>query len=145
MVGKWHLGHKRPQWQPTRRGFGDYLGILYSNDMRPVRLLDGERVVEYPLVQATLTRRYTEEAVQFLTANKGRPFFLYLPYAMPHVPLFRSGEFAGRSARGLFGDVVEEIDWSVGQVLGALRKEGLAENTLVAFTSDNGPWLIFDQ
>ena len=87
MVGKWHLGHRRPESLPTRRGFDEYLGILYSNDMRPVQLLDGEKVVEYPVVQATLTKRYTERALRFIERNRDRPFFLYLAHAMPHKPL----------------------------------------------------------
>jgi arylsulfatase A-like enzyme len=107
-----------------------------------VPLLRDDREVERPADQSTLTKRYTEEAVKVIRANRGKPFFLYLAHTMPHVPLFASGDFAGRSPRGLFGDVVEEVDWSVGRVLQALRDEGLDRKTLVVFSSDNGPWLI---
>jgi arylsulfatase A len=162
--GKWHLGHKSP-YLPTDHGFGTYFGIPYSNDMDRVAgvgpqgraaflepkseywnvpLLRDEQVVERPADQSTITRRYTEEAVKFIRGHKAEPFFVYLPHNLPHVPLFRSDEFVGHSERGLYGDVVEEVDWSVGQVLQTLRDEGLAENTLVWFSSDNGPWLIYD-
>jgi uncharacterized sulfatase len=140
MVGKWHLGHKRPEFLPTRRGFDDYLGILYSNDMRPVQLVDGEKVVEYPLVQATLTKRYTARALQFIERNRDQPFFLYLAHAMPHKPLAVSEEFYKKSGAGLYGDVLAELDASVGQVLARLKELKLDERTLVIFTSDNGPW-----
>lgn len=138
-IGKWHLGHQ-PQFYPTRHGFHEYFGILYSNDMHPVRLLDGEQVVEYPVVQATLTRRYTERALRFIEENRNRPFFLYLAHAMPHKPLACSEAFFEKSGKGLYGDVMAELDWSVGQVLGALQRWGLDRKTLVFFTSDNGPW-----
>lgn len=162
MVGKWHLGH-RPQYLPTRNGFDTYFGIPYSNDMarRPdapdnavrvpetsyfnVPLLRGTEVVEQPADQRTITKRYTEEAVQFIDAHREQPFFLYFAQTMPHVPLFRSESFEGVSRGGVYGDVVEEIDWSVGQVLDALRRNALAESTLVVFTSDNGPWLTYQQ
>jgi arylsulfatase A-like enzyme len=140
MVGKWHLGHAKTEYLPTRRGFDDYLGILYSNDMRPVRLIDGEKPVEYPLVQATLTKRYTERAVKFIEANRERPFFLYFAHAMPHKPLACSEEFYKKSGAGLYGDVLAELDWSVGQVLAKLKDLKLDGETLVMFTSDNGPW-----
>jgi arylsulfatase A-like enzyme len=160
-IGKWHLGHL-PEYLPARHGFDLFFGIPYSNDMdrlpdvkfkremyaNPdvkwwnVPLMRNDKVIERPAEQHTLTRRYTEEAVAFIKANRERPFFLYLPHTMPHVPLFASKEFAGKSKRGLYGDVVEELDWSVGQVLEALRREGIEENTIVIFTSDNGPWLI---
>ena len=146
-IGKWHLGHL-PQYLPTRHGFDRYFGIPYSNDMAsaqrgdpPIPLLRNEQVVEAPTDQTTLTRRYTEEAVRFIRENRNRPFFLYLPHTFPHVPLFASDRFRGKSARGLYGDVVEELDWSVGEVLRTLRETGVAGNTLVVFTSDNGPWL----
>jgi arylsulfatase A-like enzyme len=102
-------------------------------------------IIERPTNQTTLTRRYTDEATAYIRANKDRPFFLYLAHSMPHVPLFRSDEFAGRSARGLYGDVIEELDWSVGQIIRTLRAEGLADNTIVFFTSDNGPWLSYNE
>jgi arylsulfatase A len=165
MVGKWHLGHL-PAFLPTANGFDSYLGIPYSNDMDRVPnlgpagqagvkaplseyfnvpLMRNASILERPANQTTLTRRYTEEAVSYIRARKGGPFFLYLAHSMPHVPLFRSDEFAGRSPRGLYGDVVEELDWSVGQIVRALREEGLADNTLVLFTSDNGPWLSYGE
>ncbi len=140
MVGKWHLGHKRPEMLPTRRGFDEYLGIPYSNDMRPVHLLDGETVVEYPVVQATLTHRYTDRALRFLDRNKDRPFFLYLAHAMPHKPLASSEGYYKKSGAGLYGDVMAELDWGVGQVLDRIKALGLDDRTLVIFTSDNGPW-----
>lgn len=158
-VGKWHLGHL-PQYLPTRNGFDYYYGIPYSNDMDRdqsvpaekafnsatsenfnVPLMRNEEIIERPADQTTITRRYTEEAVAYIRANKEKPFFLYLAHNLPHIPLFRSPAFEGKSRRGLYGDVIQEIDWSVGQVLDTLRNEGLAENTLVLFTSDNGPWL----
>jgi len=139
-VGKWHLGHL-PQHLPTRHGFDDYYGIPYSNDMKPCPVLRNETQLEEPAVQETLTRRYTDEAIGFIKKNRDKPFFLYMPHSFPHVPLFASKQFLGTSRRGLYGDVVEELDWSVGRITHTLRELGLAENTLVFFTSDNGPWL----
>jgi len=161
--GKWHLGHL-PQYLPTSNGFDEYFGIPYSNDMDRVNdappgrqpfwdpkiefwnvpLMRGLKIAERPADQTTITRRYTAEATRFIREHQDEPFFVYLPHSMPHVPLFRSPDFAGRSRRGLYGDVIEEIDWSVGQVLDTLRELKLDENTLVFFTSDNGPWLIFN-
>ena len=162
-IGKWHLGHL-PPYLPTNNGFDYYFGIPYSNDMDRVGgpkgreafwdpkseywnvpLMRNEEVIERPANQNTITKRYAEEAVRFIEQNKDKPFFVYLANSMPHVPLFASGKFDGTSDRGLYGDVIEEIDWSVGQVLDTLRREGLAEDTCVVFTSDNGPWLIFDE
>ncbi len=140
-VGKWHLGHL-PPFLPTRNGFDSYYGIPYSNDMLPSMLMRNEEVIEEPVEQDTLTERYTEEAVRFITEHKEQPFFLYLPHNMPHTPLHVSQKFAGQSAGGLYGDVVECIDWSVGRVLDTVRDCGLEENTVILFTSDNGPWLI---
>lgn len=149
-IGKWHLGHL-PQYLPTNNGFDYYFGIPYSNDMHVVRrgdpplpLMRNLETIEAPAFQPTLTKRYTDEAIQFITEHRDQPFFLYLPYTFPHVPLFASDDFLGKSSRGLYGDVVEEIDWSVGQILQSLRELKLADNTLVIFTSDNGPWLIKD-
>lgn len=166
-VGKWHLGHL-PDFLPTRHGFDSYFGIPYSNDMdRTVAAPKGRQaflepkseywnvpllrgaaggeteVVERPADQTTVTKRYTDEAVAFIRdrAREEKPFFLYLAHTMPHVPLFRSEEFAGVSRRGLYGDVVEELDANVGRVLDAVRETGRARDTLVWFTSDNGPWL----
>lgn len=152
-VGKWHLGHL-PEFLPTTQGFDGYYGIPYSNDMDYVAPRDGKpgywnvplmhdtSIVERPAEQTTLTRRYTEESIRFIRENAERPFFLYLAHTMPHIPLFASPEFTGASARGLYGDVVEEIDWSVGEILKTLQEKGLEERTLVVFTSDNGPWLV---
>lgn len=146
-IGKWHLGHL-PQYLPTRNGFDYYFGIPYSNDMNrkevgepPVPLMRNEEIIEQPVDQTTLTKRYTEEALRFIRENQDHPFFLYLPHTFPHVPLYASDDFLGKSKRGLYGDAVEEMDWSVGQVLKALDELGLAEHTFVFFTSDNGPWL----
>jgi arylsulfatase A-like enzyme len=152
-IGKWHLGH-HPQFLPTRHGFDHYFGIPYSNDMDhpdagepPIPLMRDEAIIEQPAVQETLTTRYTREALKFMSvqadgARQGRPFFLYLPYTVPHVPLHASPAYRGKSSRGLFGDVVEELDGSVGQILQTLRDLKLADSTLVVFTSDNGPWLV---
>jgi len=139
-IGKWHLGH-RPSYLPTRHGFDHYFGIPYSNDMTPTPLMRGETVIEQPAVQETLTLRYTQEAIAWIRAQGDRPFFLYLPHTMPHVPLAASPAFRGRSPAGLYGDVVEELDWSVGEILRTLRELGRERETLVLFTSDNGPWL----
>lgn len=138
-VGKWHLGHD-PQFYPTRHGFDDYLGILYSNDMRPVNLIKGEKVIEYPVIQANLTKRYTQRAVEFIRENQQKPFFLYLPHAMPHKPLAASEDFYKKSGAGLYGDVIAELDWSVGEIFKTLKDLKLDENTFVIFASDNGPW-----
>jgi arylsulfatase A-like enzyme len=149
--GKWHLGH-RPPFLPTRHGFDDYFGLPYSNDMGPgnpagrfpaLPLLEGEAVVATDPDQDQLTTRYTERAVKFIEKNRDRPFFLYVAYAMPHVPLHVSDRFRGKSKRGLYGDVIGELDWSVGQILDALGRAGLDRRTLVVFTSDNGPWLSY--
>jgi arylsulfatase A-like enzyme len=153
IYGKWHLGDHAP-FLPTDHGFDEYFGLPYSNDMwpkhpenpkayPPLPLFDGKKVVEHNPDQRKLTTAYTERAVSFIDKNKSRPFFLYLAHSMPHVPLHVSDKFAGKSARGLFGDVIEEIDWSVGQVIDALKRNGLDDNTLVIFSSDNGPWLSY--
>src|SRR5262245_5845966 len=140
IVGKWHLGH-RPQFLPMRHGFDGYFGIPYSNDMKPTVLMRNEQVIEDPVEQATLTSRYTAEATEFIRRHKGGPFFLYLAHTFPHVPLFASDKFKGTSRRGLYGDVVEELDANVGTVLATLRELQIDRQTLVFFTSDNGPWL----
>ncbi len=141
--GKWHLGHL-PPFLPTRHGFDEYFGLPYSNDMLkpPLPLVRNEEIIETNPDQSLLTRKYTRHATDFIRRHRDEPFFLYLPHTMPHVPLFASERFRGRSRRGLYGDVIEEIDWSVGQVLETIRDCGLDENTLVVFTSDNGPWLV---
>lgn len=153
IFGKWHLGH-RPQFLPTRHGFDEYFGLPYSNDMWPrhpeqpqgypdLPLIEGEKVIAYNPEMANLTTWYTERAVSFIERNKGRPFFLYLAHSMPHVPLGVSDKFKGKSQQGMYGDVIMEIDGSAGQVLDALRRNGLEENTLIMFATDNGPWLSY--
>jgi arylsulfatase A len=153
MFGKWHLGD-RPPFLPTRHGFDEYFGLPYSNDMQPdhpvkknffpdLPLLDGEKIVTYNPDQTQLTTWYTERSVKFIEKNKDRPFFLYLAHNMPHVPLHVSDKFKGKSQRGLYGDACMEIDWSVGQVLDTIKRLGLDDNTLVVYTSDNGPWLTY--
>ena len=139
IVGKWHLGHLAP-YLPTFRGFDHYFGIPYSNDMSPRWLMDDTRVLEENVGLEDLTPRYTERAVKFIESAKGKPFFLYMPHTYPHIPLAASKRFAGKSAQGIYGDVVQELDWSVGEILAALKRTGAEKNTLVVFTSDNGPW-----
>jgi len=141
-IGKWHLGDD-PTFLPTRQGFDEYFGLPYSNDMTPLPLLDGEEVVEQSPDLSQITRRYTARAVDFIEKNRESPFFLYLAHTMPHVPLAASDDFRGMSERGLYGDVIMEIDWSVGQILETLEGLGLADDTLLVFTSDNGPWLTY--
>ncbi|MBI1830135.1 MAG: sulfatase [Planctomycetes bacterium] len=151
IIGKWHLGHL-PEYLPTRRGFDEYYGLPYSNDMWPnhpttkfpdLPLIEGEKVIAKNPDQTKLTTDYTERAVQFIKKNKDHPFFLYLPHTMPHVPLFVSERFKGKSEAGLYGDVVMELDWSVGEILRTLKDLGIDDDTLVIFTSDNGPWLSY--
>ena len=166
-VGKWHLGHL-PQFLPTSHGFDTYWGIPYSNDMDAVKgfpgyrksgqqnanyvapteqyqvpILHDTKEVERPADQHTVTRRYTEKAIEFIKQHQDEPFFVYLAHNLPHIPLFAGEEFLGKSRRGLFGDVIEEIDDGVGDILATLRELDLADNTIVVFTSDNGPWLPF--
>jgi uncharacterized sulfatase len=141
-IGKWHLGHM-PGHLPRSQGFDEYYGILYSNDMRPVQLVENEKVVEYPVIQATLTRRYTERALDFIERNvrAKRPFFLYLPHAMPHKPLAASEDFyTPDTPDDLYADVIRELDFSIGRVFEKLRQLGIDRETFVIFTSDNGPW-----
>ena len=144
IVGKWHLGH-RHEFLPLQRGFDEYFGIPYSNDMLSVVYLDGNEVVDFHPDQRYTTRTYTEKAVDFIDRHAGSPFFLYLAHSMPHVPIYASPEFDGRSGKGLYTDVIEEIDWSVGEVLNKLDQQGLLEHTLVIFSSDNGPWLAMHE
>ncbi len=139
LFGKWHLGH-HPGSLPTDRGFDEYLGIPYSNDMRPAHLLEGDQVVEYPVVQATLTERLSKRAADFIRRSAGQPFFLLYADPMPHKPLAASEAHYRRSGAGLYGDVMLELDAAVGRVLDALAQAGVADHTLVVFTSDNGPW-----
>jgi arylsulfatase A len=151
IFGKWHLGH-HPEFLPTRHGFDEYYGLPYSNDMWPkhptakfpeLPLIEGDKTIELNPDQSKLTTRYTERAVEFIERNKDRPFFLYLAHTMPHVPLFVSDRFRGKSPHGLYGDVIIEIDWSMGELLKALQRHQLDKKTLVIFTSDNGPWLSY--
>ncbi|MCA8996971.1 MAG: sulfatase [Planctomycetaceae bacterium] len=138
--GKWHLGHKE-QWLPRTQGFDEYVGILYSNDMYPVQLVKNEKVIEYPVVQASLTRRYTDLTMQFMEQHRDEPFFIYLPHAMPHKPLAVSDNFYTPETReNLYADVIAELDAAIGEVLAKIRELSLEEKTLVIFTSDNGPW-----
>jgi arylsulfatase A len=162
LVGKWHLGHLK-QFSPNNNGFDYYFGIPYSNDMDRkegktredmftpdfqdfnVPLMRNSEIIERPANQNKITQRYTEESIDFIKRNKEKPFFLYLAHTMPHVPLFVGKDFKGKSIRGLFGDVIEELDWSVGKVLETLKELHLDENTYVIFTSDNGPWKLFNE
>ena len=154
--GKWHLGH-HPQFLPLRHGFDEYYGIPYSNDMwpyhpqnpaayPPLPMIEGEKIVNpevTPADQEQMTTQFTERAVRFIERNKNKPFFVYLAHPMPHVPLFVSGKFKGKSEQGMYGDVMMEIDWSMGEIMKALKKNGIDKNTLVIFTSDNGPWINY--
>ena len=163
-VGKWHLGNwmNNPAGHPMKHGFDYYFGLPHSNDMNRVQgapkgednledpdpkwwqppLFEGEKLIEQPTDQTQLTRRYAEKSVAFIKQHKEEPFFLYFASTFPHTPIFASEKFKGKSPRGRYGDVVEELDWAVGQILDTLRAEGLDRNTYVFFTSDNGPWLI---
>lgn len=156
MAGKWHLGYKEQRFLPTGQGFDTWLGLPYSNDYRkpwvqteePLGMFrgtarDGAEMIEHPLDQTTLTTRYTEEAVDFIEtqSSEDAPFFFYLAYNMPHLPIFTAEQFQEQSNAGRYGDVIETIDWSVGEVLDALDEQGIADNTIVFYASDNGPWL----
>lgn len=151
--GKWHLGHT-PEFLPLNHGFDEYFGIPYSNDMwpfhptgkdyyPPLPLIEGDEVVATNPDQSQFTTQFTERTIDFIRRNRDNPFFVYLAHPMPHVPLFVSDKFASKSEQGLYGDVMMELDWSAGQILNALDEMGLSENTLVIFTSDNGPWLNY--
>jgi arylsulfatase A len=158
IYGKWHLGH-HPQFLPATFGFDDYYGLPYSNDMAPLPvgdprfdskkhfpplpLIEGTKVVATDPDQSQLTTAYTERAVKFIEDHRAHPFFLYVPHTMPHVPLFVSDKFAGKTGQGIYDDVIAEIDWSVGQILDALERHGLTHRTLVVFSSDNGPWKLY--
>jgi uncharacterized sulfatase len=139
MFGKWHLGC-RPEHYPTRHGFDEYAGLLYSNDMHPVELFDGDRISTADVDQATLTSVYTDHAIAFIERNVDAPFFVYLAHTMPHIPLHVEDEFTGRSAGGRYGDVVESLDHHIGRLLDTLDDLGLTDDTIVMVTSDNGPW-----
>ncbi|MCX6613733.1 MAG: sulfatase [Acidobacteria bacterium] len=147
-IGKWHIGHSPKEYLPTSRGFDQYLGLLYSNDMippwvktdRPLHLWRNNDAIEPVTDQSQLTERYTDEALNFIRKSAGNPFFLYLPYAMPHLPVSAPASRRGRSRAGLYGDTIETLDWSAGQILNELKTRGIDNNTLVVFCSDNGPW-----
>lgn len=149
MIGKWHLGYQKAKFLPTGKGFDYWFGLPYSNDMMrpwvqtdvPLWLYENDQKIEHPVDQNTLTTRYTARAVEFIRNHKSSPFFLYLAYAMPHLPLKTRDDFRGKSRAGLYGDVIQTLDWSVGEILKTINDEALAENTLILFTSDNGPWL----
>lgn len=154
MVGKWHMGHL-PGHLPTDNGFDSYFGVPYSNDMGyedkkghpykkmfpPLPMMENDKIASTNVDQAQMTKDYTNKAIEFIDKNKTKPFFLYYAPNFPHVPLYASNDFKGKSKRGLYGDVVEELDWSVGKILDYLKANNLDKNTLVIFTSDNGPWL----
>ena len=153
--GKWHLGCQ-PQFMPNKHGFDEYFGLPYSNDqwpfhprperaklMPPLPLMDNDTVLEHNPDQTQLTTWYTEHSVDFIERHQEQPFFLYVPHSMPHVPLHVSDKFKGKSDRGLYGDVMMEIDWSMGEILSTLDRLDMVENTLVVFLSDNGPWLEY--
>jgi uncharacterized sulfatase len=139
IIGKWHLGHTPTYW-PTNHGFNFYYGLPYSNNLSPLALYRNQKKIEEPVVQGTLTERYTQETIQFIERHQNKPFFIYLAHTFPHVPLSVSEKFEGRSKGSLYGDVVETLDWSTGEILAALERLGLDKNTLVIFTSDNGPY-----
>ena len=141
LVGKWHLGH-HAQFMPWNQGFDEFFGLPYSNDMGGMYYFRNKEINFEEIDQRYLTQTYTQEAIEFIDRNQQQPFFLYLAHNMPHVPIYASPEFEGKSAGGLYGDVIEEIDWSVGKILQRLDELQIADNTLVIFTSDNGPWLI---
>ena len=139
-IGKWHLGHK-PEYFPIKHGFDEYYGILYSNDMRPVQLIEDMDTVEYPVDQRLLTQKYTSKALDFMQRNQHSPFFLYLAHAMPHKPLAASADFYSQGDhQELYSSVIRELDWSVGEVTNKLKELGILENTIIIFMSDNGPW-----
>ena len=139
-IGKWHLGPK-PEFFPVNHGFDEYYGILYSNDMRPVQIIEDRDTVEYPVDQTQLTKKYTEKAIEFIERNQHNPFFLHLCHAMPHKPLAASDSFyTPETPDDLYADVLRELDWSVGEVMNTLKKLKILDNTIVIFMSDNGPW-----
>lgn len=156
IFGKWHLGHHE-KFLPAHHGFDEYFGLPYSNDMWPFHpeskrkfpdlpLFEGTQIVDASVTaedQETLTKRYTEKAVDFIRRNRDKPFFLYVPHSMVHVPLFASEQYRGKTGAGLYADVVAEVDWSVGQIADAIRENRLDQKTILLFTSDNGPWLSY--
>jgi len=170
-IGKWHLGHKK-EYLPLQHGFDYYYGIPYSNDMDKINgetccpgskywqkyqnrspgstnyynvpLIENNEIIERPVDQTTITKRFSDKAVEFIKKNKEDNFFIYLAHNLPHIPLYASDDFLGKSKRGLYGDVIEEIDHGIGLIMEELKKNNLDKNTIVVFTSDNGPWLPFE-
>jgi Arylsulfatase A and related enzymes len=144
LVGKWHLGDfsKKPAYNPIRHGFDEFFGVPHANNMFPLALYrnDTQLEADIGLNQARLTGLYTKEAIRFINRSSGSPFFLYLAHTFPHQPLFASEKFKDKSTAGIYGDAVEEIDWSLGEIITSLREKGLEKNTIIFFTSDNGPW-----
>jgi arylsulfatase A-like enzyme len=140
MVGKWHLGHL-DRYMPWNQGFDEFYGVPYSNDMKNFFFYENQEIIHEAIDQRYLTQRYTDKATDYISRHAGSPFFLYLAHSMPHVPLYTSPEFEGKSGKGLYADVVQELDWSTGEVIDKLAELGILDNTLVIFTSDNGPWL----
>lgn len=138
-IGKWHLGCCK-QHMPTRHGFDEFYGLLYSNDMKPLSLYRDEMIEEKTVDQSTLTQKYTNEAVKFIKENKGNPFFCYLAHTMPHIPLHVPQEFRGKSLCGTYGDTIECIDYYIGKIIDTIKESGMEKNTIVIVTSDNGPW-----
>ena len=168
-IGKWHLGHKK-QYLPLQNGFDYYYGIPYSNDMNAINgvtccpgnnywpqyekkpidsnnynvpLMENNEIIERPADQTTITKRFSEKAIEHIRKYKDDKFFIYLAHSLPHIPLYASNDFLGKSKNGLYGDVIEEIDYGVGTIINELKKQNLDKNTIVVFTSDNGPWLPF--
>ena len=141
LVGKWHLGHL-DRYMPWNQGFDEFYGVPYSNDMANFFFYENQNIIHKAIDQRYLTRRYTEKATDYIERHAEQPFFLYLAHSMPHVPLYVSPELEGKSGRGLYGDVVQELDWSTGQIVEKLESLGLLDNTLIVFSSDNGPWLM---
>ena len=140
LIGKWHLGDRSPHL-PTENGFDHFYGALYSNDMGRYQIFRNNQVeIDHPVDQSQITQIMTTEAINFIHSNHGNPFFLFLAHPMPHEPIHASGDFIGRSAAGLYGDSVEEIDWSIGEIKQSLYEAGIDRQTLLIFTSDNGPW-----
>lgn len=156
IFGKWHLGHQEP-FLPLQHGFDSYLGIPFSNDMSRTEmikrgndnyiydlpLISGNDTIELNPDQGLFTSMFTDAAIEFIAENRDKPFFVYIPHPMPHIPLYASEEFEGKSPAGLYGDVIEEIDYNTGKILDALKEYGIDENTMVIFSSDNGPWLSY--
>ena len=144
IIGKWHLGHKH-EYLPLQQGFDSFFGIPYSNDMASTVYFRGNEVVDHFPDQSLMTKKLTEESIKFIESNSENKFYLYLAHPMPHVPIYASEDFIGSSERGLYGDVIQELDWSVGKIIEKLREKNLLDNTMIIFSSDNGPWLTMKE